>query len=94
MTNEEAQAMLKVLAGRAIQCQDAVNPLGLTKAFAEDTKALADCLQVLKDFGTQAICQHPIFQLWASKLHDLAGMGLSDTERFSEAYGMCLELAK
>ena len=42
---------------------------------------------------TDAICNHPVTRLWASKLHDLANMGLSDFDRFGEAYAACKQLA-
>jgi hypothetical protein len=85
---------LKQLAEEALVIQDACNPLGLTKGFAQATQELADALRASNQpSDTRAICRHPVFRLWASKLHDLAGMGLSDTERFGEAYSACKELA-
>lgn len=48
----------------------------------------------LQEFlGTDFINQHPINQLWASKCHDLARMGMSDYEQFSKAYDACKKLA-
>lgn len=85
---------LKQLAVEAIQIQDACNPLGLSRGFAEATLELRDALaREGKDHGTRSICQHPIFRLWASKMHDLAGMGLSDGDRYGEAYRSCQALA-
>ena len=85
---------LKEMASEAITIQDACNPLGLTKTFAQVTQDLADQLQERGEFSTANICRHPIFRLWASKLHDLAGMGLSDTDRYGEAYEACKKLAE
>jgi hypothetical protein len=86
---------LKQLAEEAVAIQDACNPLGLTKGFAQATQELADSLRASNQpSDTRAICQHPIFRLWASKLHDLAGMGLSDLSRYTEAYDGCKELAE
>jgi hypothetical protein len=85
---------LKQLAAEAIQVQNACNPLGLTKSFAATTQELRDRLSADGlPSGTDDIKGHPIFRLWASKLHDLASMGLSDTDRYGEAYHACLTLA-
>jgi len=81
------------LAREAILVQDACNPLGLTKSFAKVTQELAGWLSAHAQGGTDAICNHPVFRLWASKLHDLARMGLSDTERYGRAYSECRKLA-
>lgn len=37
---------------------------------------------------------HPVSRLFASKVHSLTNMGLSDTEAFEEAYKACEELAE
>lgn len=83
------------LAREAMQIQNACNPLGLTKGFAEATQELADLMRESGEFpfSTYAVSCHPVFQLWASKLHDLACMGLSDTEQFGKAYDECKKLA-
>jgi len=85
---------MQQLAVEAIQIQDASNPLGLTKGFATALQELRDCLAAdgLPN-DTNAIRSHPIHRLWASKIHDLAGMGLSDTDCYGEAYAACRELA-
>jgi hypothetical protein len=85
---------LKEMAAEAIVIQNACNPLGLTKTFAAVTQDLADRLREEGKGSTTLVCRHPIFCLWASKLHDLAGMGLSDTDRYGQAYRACLELAE
>jgi hypothetical protein len=85
---------LKEMAAEAVVIQNACNPLGLTKTFAAVTQDLADRLREQGQGSTSLVRRHPIFCLWASKLHDLAGMGLSDTDRYGEAYEACKELAK
>lgn len=77
------------MAREAVAIQDACNPLGLTKAFANVTQELRDVL----DLDTFGLCNHPVFRLWASKLHELACLGLSDTEQYAEAYHACIQLA-
>jgi hypothetical protein len=47
-----------------------------------------------EQWGTDKINQHPINQMFASKVHDLARMGLSDTDAFSKAYDECKKLAE
>lgn len=80
---------IQELAREALQIQNACNPLGLTKGFAEATQDLAEILRARGEFSTDAICKHPIYRLWASKMHDLAGLGLSDQTRFGHAYIYC-----
>jgi hypothetical protein len=83
---------LQELAQEAIDIQNACNPLGLSKGYA---KALQELRELLEQQGyTDVLCKHPINQLWASKLHDLARMGLSDTDCYGKAYDACLQMAK
>jgi hypothetical protein len=85
---------MKELAAEAINVQNACNPMGLSKGYAEALTNLRALLDEAKEpSDTRAICYHPINKLWASKLHDLAGMGLSDLDRFGEAYAACKKLA-
>jgi hypothetical protein len=85
---------IKQLAGEVIDIQDACNMMGLTKGFALALDELADNLRQSGEYtGTDTINQHPITKLWASKLHDLARMGLSDTDQYGAAYEKCRELA-
>ena len=86
---------LPELAFDALCAQSACNPLGLTKGFAEAIRALAERLRAEgQPHDTDTILRHPIFRLWASKLHDMAGLGLSDSDRYSEAYQACQDLAQ
>ena len=81
---------LQKLAKEAIAVQDACNPMALAIRYAE---VIGELKQVV-GYGTQAISEHPVNRLWVSKLHDLAGMGLSDSHRFAVAYHECEELSK
>ena len=83
---------LKQLAEDAIQMQDACNGYAIANAYG---KTMSDLREALKEAGeptdTDALRNHPINRMWASKIHDLAGMGLSDTDRYSEAYNWCVK---
>lgn len=85
---------LSELAKQAIQIQDACNPLGLTKSFAEAIQDLGDLMRAKGNFSTRDLCYHPVFRLWASKIHSLAGLGLSDLDTFGDAYHECQLLEK
>ena len=84
--------MIKKLATEAIQIQDACNGIAIANAYG---KMLVDLRAALESEGqptdTDALRNHPINRLWASKIHDLAGMGLSDMSRFSDAYDWCIQ---
>lgn len=85
---------IKQLAVEAIEVQDSCNPLGLTKGFAKAVQELHETLQAEQlPSDTQALCNHPITRLWASKLHDITNMGPSEFDRFHEAYEACKRLA-
>jgi hypothetical protein len=82
------------LAREAVEIQDGCSMLGLSKGFARAVQELKDALDAEGQYeGTDQINQHPVTKLWASKLHDLARMGLSDTEAFGAAYDACRSLA-
>jgi len=82
---------LRQLAQEALDVQNACNPLGLSRSYAE---ALSDLFENRRlPASTGDVCSHPINRLWASKLHDLAGMGISDTDRYGEAHRACQALA-
>ena len=82
------------LASEAMKVQNACNPLGVANSYVP---ALTDLVNALRangqDASTQAVCDHPINRLWVSKLHDLAGMGLSDVQAYSEAWFECEAIA-
>lgn len=85
---------LKQLAAEAIMVQNACNILGVTNSMHKALCDLRDALGALNlPAGSQDIAFHPITRLWASKVHDLACMGLSDSDRFSTALHECQQLA-
>jgi hypothetical protein len=85
---------LKQLAQEALDIQDACNPIGLSNGIG---RAMSDLMDLLRKTNqrndTAVICSHPIFVLWASKLHSLAGLGISDIEKFGIAYDECCSMA-
>lgn len=85
---------IKKLAQEAIDVQDACNPLGVSKGFARSLQELVEYLRANNlPNDTDAIIRHPIHRLWASKIHDLARMGMSDDNAYSDAYEECRRLA-
>lgn len=84
---------LNTLAGDAISVQDACNLMGVVNGFS---RAMTDLREVLTQAkmptDTNAINNHPICRLWASKIHDLTGMGFSDSVSYAEAYDTCRKL--
>ena len=91
VTQETTEQGLKRLAQQALQVQNACNMSGIAHSFA---KAMSELRVLQPQLGTDALNSHPITRLWASKVHDLAGMGLSNSNRFSDALKACEELAK
>src|SRR5262245_59053207 len=86
---------IKELAAEALDVQDACNPLGVSLGFAKAMRELRNRLEFEElPSDTESICQHSIHQMWASKIHDLARLGLSDAERFERAYDACRRLAE
>lgn len=78
------------LAQEAIEIQDACNLGGLVHGWS---RSMSDLQDHLRQEGTRSVNEHPISKLWASKIHDLARMGLSDYDAFSKAYDECKKLA-
>jgi len=77
---------IKQLAQQAIDVQNASNLSGVVNGFAS-------VVQHLKNAGVQHPRLHPVARLWASKIHDLCGMGLSDGKVYVKVYDACLALA-
>jgi hypothetical protein len=74
----------------ALDIQDACNLKGVIYRLScarEELSALG------RDKGTDWFNNHPIMRLYASKIHSLTGMGLSDIDRFAEAYTLCERMA-
>jgi len=84
---------LKELARDALQVQDAVNLSGVVRSFGQALTDLREIARAEGWEGTEALNTHPIAQLWASKIHSLARMGLSDADAYGRAYIACQELA-
>jgi hypothetical protein len=86
---------LKQLANDAIQMQDACNGLAIANGFG---RAMTDLREALNEAGeptdTDVFRSHPVYRMWASKIHDLAGLGLSDCDRYGDAYKWCSEQAE
>lgn len=78
---------MKQLADDAIHVQDACNLIAVANSFASVTKEVRDRLaESCQECGTDAIRNHPIVQLWASKIIEMCGMGYPDMDKFSEVY--------
>ena len=86
---------LKELAQEALDVQDTVNPLGISKSFAVSLQELHDRLKADGlPTDTASVCRHPIYRLWASKLHALAEMGMSDWCVYGKAEVACQQLVE
>lgn len=82
---------MQELAKEAIEIQDACNLGGLVHGWS---RSMSDLQDLLRGQGTRNVNEHPISKLWASKIHDLARMGMSDYDAFSKAYDECKKLAE
>lgn len=90
-----ASLVLQQMAAEAVMVQDACNILGVSRSYAAALPMLRLALEDLRQPNdTDSLAHHPINRLWCSKLHSLAGLGLSDPDRYREAYQTCLELAR
>ena len=95
-TEEEKLRNKKIiqnLARQALDVQDACNLSGVVHAWSRAMESIFP-IGYTEQWGTDKINQHPINQLFASKVHDLCRMGLSDTDAFSKAYDECKRLAE
>jgi hypothetical protein len=89
---------LQELAQRALDMQNAVNMSGLLHSWYQDCCRLKAILRDIPGyhFTTEKANRHPIMQLWAAKLADLAGFNLvsaAASEVFSGAYEECRHMA-
>ena len=92
--SERQPKTIQELARDAITVQDASNILGLARSFGlEVLPDLRKALETAGVYGNDAINEHPVTRLWASKLHDLANMGVSDLPRYRAALEECQRLA-
>jgi hypothetical protein len=81
---------IKECAQVALDVQNACNLSGVLASWLEVREALNKCSE---NSGTAWFRTHPINQLFASKVHDLCAMGISETDAFSKAYKSCEDLA-
>jgi hypothetical protein len=97
VTGKNVQELLSKLARDAVHIQGDSNPLGVSKSFAHATQQLWEILQFQDTpenlTGYDQLRAHPIFRLWVSKMHELAGMGLGDMDLYEEAHNACLKIA-
>lgn len=87
---------LQQLAQEAMDVQDACNLSGVVKAWARAVTELWEHGRAgrIENFqGTRSINQHPICQMYCSKVIQLTGLG-DNQENFSSAYNACDKLAK
>jgi hypothetical protein len=85
---------MKELAQEALDIQGAGNPLGLTKGFASAMDELHGRLQIAGEpHGTDDLCRHPVFKLWALRMIELADFGGADKLEYADAYQACKRLA-
>ena len=86
---------IEQLANEAVLMQDACNGLAIARAYGAAVTNLRDALaEAGEPTDTDSLRSHPIKRLWASKIHDLSGMGVSNLDRFSDAYQWCLDRIK
>ena len=83
------------LAQEAIDIQNACNIRGVSKSFATVVDEVADLIAVdakanpISFNRHENVQLHPVVRMWASKIHDMTHMGLSDLDAFHEAYEWC-----
>lgn len=77
----------------ALAVQDACNLSGVTRSMVETIDIVRVELQTQPDMRHRSLWTHPALQLYASKVHELCCMGLSDTEQYGKAYKECCEYA-
>lgn len=90
--NEETRALLKREAQKAIDVQNASNLSGVIISMNDARARILDAGGRGK--GSEWLCGHPILRMYASKIHSLMCMGLSDTEVFGMAYELCQKMAQ
>lgn len=76
------------LADEALFVQDACNPVAIAHGFSRAVKRLVE----LEGWDANKIKTHPIYRLWASKIHDIAGLNSDRFTKFFDAYEACEKL--
>lgn len=92
MNEREDDRTLAELAGEALAVQDACNLVGVARSYG---RTMARLLRLCgQELGTQRINTHPIAQVWADKIAQLAGIQGPSTEAchaaYLEVYRLCL----
>ena len=91
-TEDNAPYTLQQMAQRVLDLQDACNLSGVIHSWDGDISRLWVIARAIGK-GTDWLNTHPINKLYASKVHDLSCMGLSDSDSFIEASNSCETLA-
>ena len=76
----------------AIDVQDACNPLGVTKGFAQVTQAIWDDMPEGTAKSMDALQRHPVFVMWAAKIASMARVDFG-ISAFEHAYNECKRIA-
>lgn len=84
-------ATMTKLAEQALEVQNASNPIAVATHFGTAVLSLRDRLTLDgKPCDSAAIANHPVYRLWANKIHSIAGMEVETATRFSRAYDQLL----
>jgi hypothetical protein len=81
---------IQQLAQEAITVQDACNIFAVVNDMGRmlvDLKTIIEQSGMVADMRTMS--QHPITQMYANKIHDLARMGFSKSQAYGDAYDWC-----
>jgi|688.fasta_scaffold03312_65 hypothetical protein len=85
---------IQQLAKDAIQVQDASNLVAVVNGMG---RMLVDLKTIIEQSGmvadTPTMSEHPITKMWASKIHDLARMGFSESQAYGNAYDWCRKMS-
>ncbi len=91
MITDEKMSM-KRMATEALLSQSASNLSGVVHMFSRVVSNLWHEANKINE-GTRWVNNHPVSRLFASQIHYLSGMGLSETKEYREAYEECKRLA-
>lgn len=83
---------MQQLAQEALDVQDACNLSGVVLGFGRSITELRQHLTGTPGFCTDALNQHPICKLWASKIADLSRVEYG-AMAFGDAYDACRRMA-
>lgn len=86
------QMTIQEAAKAAVDVQDACNLSGVVRTFAQVTETVWEAARA-EGHGTDWVNHHPICQLFANKIADLAGADGYSIDHYSTAYAECKRLA-